>query len=266
MPAIAAPSIVRRAGRRRLPASRAAARAGAALLGGLLGVTVLFAVNWLYQVTRKPNELFAPLGAVLAKSPRATWDAYGPLFETHATAIVTPELLAALAQAEGQGNPLARTYWRWRLSSNPFEIYRPASSAVGMFQITDAAFAEARKYCVHGREVASAGAWYDPRACWFNGLYSRVVPSHAIEMTSARLHRSVEEVLARQRIARASLRQKQDLAAVIHLCGPRRGDAFARRGFGAAGDERCGAHGVRQYVSRVNGLTGQFARLRAGVS
>ena len=29
---------------------------------------------------------------------------------------MTPELLAALAQVEGSGNPVARTYWRWSWS------------------------------------------------------------------------------------------------------------------------------------------------------
>ena len=36
-------------------------------------------------------------------------------------------LLAALAQAEGAGNPVASTYWRWRLTRNPFASYQPAS-------------------------------------------------------------------------------------------------------------------------------------------
>src|SRR6267142_211412 len=49
------------------------------------------------------------------------------------------ELLAALAQVESAGNPVARTYWRWRLSWNPLAIYQPASSAVGTYQMTDAA-------------------------------------------------------------------------------------------------------------------------------
>ena len=45
---------------------------------------------------------------------------------------------------ESSGDPVALTYWRWRLSWNPFEVYRPASSAVGMFQLTDGTFAEGR--------------------------------------------------------------------------------------------------------------------------
>jgi cell envelope opacity-associated protein A len=32
------------------------------------------------------------------------------VFREYSTAAITPELLAALAQVEGAGNPLARTY------------------------------------------------------------------------------------------------------------------------------------------------------------
>jgi hypothetical protein len=39
---------------------------------------------------------------------------------------ITPELLAALAQVDSSGNPVDRTYWRWRWSFNPFAIYRRA--------------------------------------------------------------------------------------------------------------------------------------------
>ena len=35
-------------------------------------------------------------------------------------ATASPQLLAALAQVEGAGNPVATTYWRWRLTWNPF--------------------------------------------------------------------------------------------------------------------------------------------------
>src|SRR6185295_19000117 len=117
-------------------------------------VAACFAVNWVVQVARKPRELFFPVSGVLNKTPAETWREYGPAFREHSTAIMTPELLAALAQVEGAGNPVAQTYWRWRLTHQPFEVYRPASSAVGMYQITDARFAEARRLCVH-RHVAT---------------------------------------------------------------------------------------------------------------
>jgi hypothetical protein len=56
---------------------------------------------------------------------------------------IPAELLAALAQIEGAGNPVAHTYWRWSLTWHPLEIFRPASSAVGMYQMTDGALADA---------------------------------------------------------------------------------------------------------------------------
>ena len=176
-----------------------------------------FAANWLYQVIRKPAELFFPVSSVLNKTPAQTWEQYAPIFRRHATATVTPELLAALAQVESAGNPVARTYWRWRLTHEPFEIYRPASSAVGMYQITDGTFREARRYCVRDHQVVEDGPWHDWKSCWFNSLYFRVVPSHAVEMTAALLDRQVASIAPK-----ATASQKQDLAAAIHALWGRR--------------------------------------------
>jgi hypothetical protein len=229
-----------------------------------LAIVALFlawlAVNWVYQVVRKPTELFFPVSGVLNKTPAETWERYAPIFRSHSTRIVTPPFLAALAQVEGSGNPVARTYWRWSLSAQPFEIYRPASSAVGMYQITDGTFAEARRYCIHHHVVVEDGPWNDPRSCWFNSLYSRVIPSHAAEMTSAYLDRRVENVLAELRLEQATLQQKQDLATVVHLCGATAGEAFARRGFRPAKGQRCGTHDLRAYLAKVGRMKAVFAR------
>jgi len=224
-------------------------------------VAVWLAVNWTYHVVRKPTELFFPVSGALDKTPGETWQQYGTLFRHHSTAVVTPELLAALAQVEGAGNPVARTYWRWRLTWNPLEVYRPASSAVGMYQITDATFREAKRYCIHDHQVVEKGRWHDVHACWFNGLYTRVVPSHAVELTSALLDRSVARTLARERVGTATLRQKQDLAAVIHLCGGGAGELYARRGFRLLPGQRCGDHDVAHYLAVVDAMKRQFARL-----
>jgi len=204
---------------------------------GLLAVA--FGVNWLVQVARKPTELFFPVSGVLNKTPAETWREYGPAFRAHSTAIMTPELLAALAQVEGAGNPLAQTYWRWRLTHQPFEVYRPASSAVGMYQITDARFADARRLCIH-KNVSTDD-------CWFNFLYMRTVPSHAVEMTSAFLDRAVQ----RRNLKGATLQQRQDLAALIHLCGESvRLEA-----------QRCGEHDARAYLAQVNAMKRVFRKL-----
>jgi hypothetical protein len=231
------------------------------LLGAIAALVLWAAANWTYHVVRKPSELFFPVSGALFKTPTETWGEYAPHFRAHATAVIAPDFLAALAQIEATGNPLARTYWRWQLAANPLAIYRPASSAVGLYQITDATFAEAKRYCVRAHVVVEEGPWHDPKSCWFNALYTRVLPTHAIELTSAYLDRRVAATLARHRIAAATLRQKQDLAAVIHLCGAGAGDAYAKRGLKLTAGQRCGDHDVREYLARINAMKHVFARL-----
>jgi hypothetical protein len=234
-------------------------------MGLVLGVafTVALAVNWVYQVIRKPTELFFPVSGALYKTPAETWRDYGPIFRRHSTNAMTPEFLAALAQVEGAGNPVVRTYWRWSWSLRPFEMYRPASSAVGMYQMTDGTFAEARHYCIHDHVVAEEGSWDNWHACWLNGLYFRVLPSHAVELTSAYLDVHVVQILARHRIRFATVQQKQSLAAVIHLCGAGAGDLYARRGFRFAEGQRCGDHDPRVYLARVDSMKAVFVQLAA---
>src|SRR3954467_15134645 len=165
-------------------------------------------MNGLYQVARKPAELFFPVSGVLSKTPAETWRQYQPIFRQHSTPAITPELLAALAQVESSGNPVARTYWRWQLTAQPLSVYRPASSAVGMYQITDGTFAEAKRYCIHDHQVLEDGPWQDWNSCWFNNMYVRVIPGHAIELTSAYLDRAVVRTLERYRVSTATAKQK----------------------------------------------------------
>ncbi len=219
------------------------------------------AVNWGYQVVRKPSELFFPVSGTLYKTPAETWRQYAPIFREHATPAITPHFLAALAQVEGSGNPVARTYWRWALTSQPFEVYRPASSAVGMYQITDGTFAEARRYCIHDHAVAEDGPWHDWRSCWFNGLYARVVPAHAVELTAAYLDHHVATTLRHRHIASATPAQRRRLAAVIHLCGAGAGERYARRGFRLTAGQRCGDHDVARYLARLRAMQAVFAKL-----
>jgi hypothetical protein len=223
-------------------------------------VTILLALftltNLVYHVIRKPTELFVFVGNALDKEPAETWRQYGPLFRAYSTGTITPELLAALVQVESSGNPLDRTYWRWRWSFNPFAIYQPASSAVGLTQMTDGAYAEAAPFCIRDHAVSDTG-------CGFASLYVRAIPSHAVELASIYLDRNVADVLARVGDAKPSPQQKQDLAAFIHLCGGGPATAFARRKFQMVADERCGDHLVASYVARVNAMKRQFARLAA---
>lgn len=227
------------------------------IAGGVAMLLAVFALaNIVYQLTRKPTELFVLVGNSLDKEPSETWRQYGPLFRKLSTATITPELLAALAQVESSGNPVARTYWRWRWSFNPLAIYRPASSAVGLFQMTDPALSEAARFCVRGNAVTETG-------CGSTFFYTRAIPSHAIELASVYLDRNVALVLSLAGDVKASAQQKQDLAAFIHLCGAGPAAAYARRKFQVMADERCGDHLVASYVARVNALKRQFQRLAA---
>jgi hypothetical protein len=223
----------------------------AAILLPLLALT-----NLVYHVIHKPTELFAFIGHRLDKEPPETWRQYGPLFRTYSTGTITPELLAALAQVESSGNPVDRTYWRWRWSFNPFAIYQPASSAVGLYQMIDGAFAEAARFCIRDHAVVGSG-------CGFTSLYIRTIPSHAVELASIYLDRNVADVLARAGDVKASASEKQDLAAFIHLCGGGPATRFAHRHFQMIPGERCGDHLVAAYVARVNAMKRQFLRLAA---
>ncbi len=221
---------------------------GALLLGG----------NWCYQIYHKPSELFFPVSSAFYKRPSATWQAYGALFKRNSTEVMTPTLLAALAQTEASGNPVARTYWRWSFAPDLLKIYRPASSAVGMFQITDGTFKEARQYCIRDHQVTRSGRWDDWRSCWFTGLYTRVLPSHAVELTAANLDRHVTDILAHEGLQDVSLAQKQDVAIITHLCGAGAAATFAARGLRLATGQHCGDHDVSLYLSRVRTLERYF--------
>jgi hypothetical protein len=250
---------LRRWRRRARWAQRKLARAPRAIRIAV-NVALLLAVfalaNLVYQVIRKPTELFFFVGHALDKEPPDTWRAYGTLFRTYSTSTITPELLAALVQIESSGNPLTRTYWRWRWSFNPFAIYAPASSAVGLTQMIDAAAAEAARFCIRDHVVTDAG-------CGFTGVSIRAIPSHAIELASVYLDRNVSAVLARADDVTPSAQQKQDLAAFIHLCGGGPATAFARRNFRMDAGERCGDHLVSVYVAKVNAMKRQFVHLAA---
>ncbi|TLZ27936.1 MAG: lytic transglycosylase domain-containing protein [Gammaproteobacteria bacterium] len=201
-------------------------------IGVLLVAVLTLGVNGIYQVVRKPTELFFPVSGTLYKTPSETWRVYAPIFRRYATRTITPELLAALAQVEASGNPLVRTYWRWSWALKPFELYRPASSAVGMYQITDGTFAEARRYCIHGHAVV-------------------------------REDLKVSAILGRFAVTRATSAQQRHLAAAVHLCGAALGATYVRQGFRFTDTQRCGDQDPRAYLGRVDAMQAVFARLAA---
>ena len=75
--------------------------------------------------------------------------------------------------------------------------------------------------------------------------------------------------IASQRFLAIGERQKsapskrEELAAVIHLCGTSPATAFARRGFRVMTGKRCGDHGVAAYLAQINAMKRNFTRLAA---
>lgn len=226
----------------------------------LMGLALVVLVNFSVQVVRKPTEILGLVFAPDPLTPEQTWSRYGPLLRENSTDLVRPELLGALVQVESAGDPLARTYWRWRWTLDPFRMYAPASSAVGLLQITDGTFDEAHHYCIHRHRVVRDDGPMTGR-CWLNALYFRTVPGHAIEMTSAWLHLGVEEALSQRRSGSVTAAQRDAVAAAAHLCGRARASVLAARGFRPQVGERCGDHDLRAYLERVRILTVQFERM-----
>jgi hypothetical protein len=93
-----------------------------------------------------------------------------------------------------------------------------------MYQMSDAAFAEARPFCIRNHVVVED-------ACWFSDLYTRVLPSHAIELTAVYLDRNLRAILADRPNAKLNAEHKRELAAIIHLCGAGAAKAVAQRVF-----------------------------------
>jgi hypothetical protein len=224
----------------------------------IYGALGFLALNFLVQVYRKPTELlrFARLGG--ARTPRETWREYGDDFRRASSSELAPEFLAALVQVESSGDSLASPAWTWRFSLSPWGIYGPPSSAVGLLQITAGNYAAARGLCgADGRPSVDASP-EDPSACRFTFLPSRVNAAHSIALTAAYLRSHVRKVLAGTK-RRVAMRDREKLAAVIHLCGPGKGEAYRRARFNADGLDACGSQPVGAYVRRVMAYRALFS-------
>ncbi len=88
----------------------------------------------------------------------------------------------------------------------------------------------------------------------------RIIPSHSIELTAALLDHHVTQTIKRQRLGTITLQRKQNLAAVIHLCGAGAGRAYAAHGLRLTSNQRCGDHKISDYLARINALKYEFAK------
>lgn len=223
-------------------------------------VLSIVSINFIFQIAKKPAELLSALSMHNKKSPESTWSNYNYYFNKHSTKEMTPSFLAALAQIESAGNPLATPEWKFKWTGNILNFFAPASSSVGLFQFTDGTFRKAKKYCIQENKVIKDGPWNNPNTCWFNSLYLRTSASDSIEMTSAYLTLSLKKILSKQQLSIKRLVYKT--AAIIHLCGIHRAKKYKKNGFKISQLNRCGTHSVFRYVKRVIRLEKRFSRLQ----
>ncbi len=223
-----------------------------------LGLTA-FTINLSYQLFNKPTELLRVMGIWKSRTVTDTWAAYGSDFERYSTPVISPQFLAALAQAESSGNPVAAPPWRWQWTSNVARIYAPASTSVGLFQMTDGTYRRASQLCVVDKKVMVRKPWYEFGPCWTRWIYSRLIPSHSIEMTSAYLTWTTYRLLKRARATGVNKARMQTVAAITHLCGERVADEYIRNGFRISGSRTCGSHSLAKYVTRVKAYYNAFS-------
>ena len=215
----------------------------------VFGVTT----NFLWQIYQKPAEVVALLGWSKAKSHKNTWATYEGFFKEHSTRLMTPSFLAALAQIESAGNPLATPQWKFRFTDRLSRIFSPQSSSVGLYQFTSGTFEKARKYCIQGGEAQSTN-------CWMNSVYARIFPSHSIEVASAYLDTEVRRMMKKYK-KRLNKNMAQNLAGIIHLCGSKKAEVYFKSSFNSRKLGKCGTHNPTVYLKRLRQSRRAFDRI-----
>ncbi len=203
-----------------------------------------FSINFLVQLYRKPSETLSFFAFLHYKSPSETWSSYGSHFVASEKFGLEAELMAALAQKESSGSPWASPSWQFNFRPrNAFDLYRPASSAVGLFQFTRGTYQDVQKLCKN-RDCPDLG-WTLP---------TRLAPGESIEKAAQNLHRELRRLDAR---GGASWTR---LAPVVHLCGAAIAAKVHKQGLKSV--TRCGSHNLSAYLRDVEKLRRQFARYR----
>ena len=214
------------------------------------------------QVIRKPTEMFFPVGQALVKSPAETWREYGPLFREHSTAVISRRAARRARPGRGRGQPRGADALELALEPQPLRVV-PARLERG------------RHVPDHRRHLPRREALLHPRP---RRRRERAVVRLALVLVQRAVHaRGAERrdrddlgspPSQRRRRARApedrpaTLAQKQDLAAVIHLCGAGAGRRLRARAASARPQASAAATTTsRAYLAQVNAMKRQFARL-----
>lgn len=210
-------------------------------------ILAILLLNAAYHLFQNPIHLLSFVAHPFHKTPQETWAAYSHHFEKHGDSKVTPELLAALAQAESSGNPLAAPPWQLRMSTDLAEIYAPASTAFGLMQITKGTFQTMLQIA---REEGRPAP-----------VMTRLSVGDQIQLSAMNIRRNLQELVG-DRFHSFEARRITNLSSVIHLCGPEVGRRLVRAGFKVDRLPKCGSHWPEIYTRKVWDLRLQFERMK----
>jgi hypothetical protein len=209
-------------------------------------IVVIFLINAIYQIFLNPIHLFSFISKPFSKTPQQTWDAYSEIFQRQGDTRITPELLAAIAQVESAGNPLAAPPWQFSLSTDVAQLFAPASSAFGIMQITKGTFETMRKLAKEeGRPTP---------------VMTRLRVEDSVQLSAIHLRRSIQDLIGDRGWDKLDRRRSTHLASVIHLCGPEVGKRLIKLQYRTERLPRCGSHWPEVYSNRVWELRQYFEK------
>lgn len=213
------------------------------------------------QIVQKPAHLLSFMSSYFYKTPYETWQSYHSDFKRYQTITTPSYILAAIAQVESSGNPIATPQWEWNFNNKWHSLYSPVSSSVGLYQFTEPTFKRAGGLCVHeGQLYTSVKAYQVLHPCWWSRFGFRLSASSSIRAASAYLHKEVNELLNRFNMQHLGEKSRARLAMVVHLCGKYKASRLLRRqSLSSLG--YCGRHKVSRYIKKAEKLASTFKRL-----
>ncbi|MCH2535573.1 MAG: lytic transglycosylase domain-containing protein [Bdellovibrionales bacterium] len=224
-------------------------------------VVIYFLMILVVQIIQKPAHLLGFMSSYFYKTPYETWQSYHQDFKQYETITTSSYVLAAIAQVESSGNPIATPHWEWNLKNKWHSLYAPVSSSVGLYQFTTPTFERAGTLCVHKGEIYDKVEPYQIlHPCWWSRFGVRLSASSSIRAASAYLHKEVGELLRRFNMEHLGVKSRARLAMVVHLCGKYKAALLLKkRSLASLG--YCGSHNVAQYIKKAERLIVKFKKL-----
>lgn len=220
-------------------------------------LTIVISICYIaFHIYHKPSIILLPVSNSFNKLPNETWDTYKDYFNEYSSKTISPFLIAAIVQHESAGNPLAQTYWKWNWDVNPFKWFAPASSSLGLMQMTSGTWEDAKKFCTLGGEVIREEG---KKSCW-NFLASRLFPASNIRLASIRYHYYLKKWKESLGVDNLSSKLSRRFISVMHLCGVEKAFKWADKPH-LLKKRRCGGHSVREYLRSIARLERKFRNI-----